>query len=232
MTATDPTADRHAEIWDLLPWYANDTLSGADRGRVESHLRSCSECERELFFLSGLSASIGDEEALLVSPERSLTAVNERIDALEAARRGSLGWTDIARMVGAKLGGAAAVGAWRPAWAALAVLLLAALAWLGLGLSAPEFRTLSSPSELHATDGGAIRLVFAADATVADLQALLNRLDVVVVTGPSTYGVYTARLRDRSDAARLERVVAELRQSWLVTFAEPIAEPVAGGGGS
>ncbi len=228
MNQATPSADRHSEIWDLLPWYANSTLSDADQRTVEAHLESCTECARELSFLSGLSATMHAEEALLVPAERSLAAVTGRIDTVEAARQGRLDWRDVARIVRAKL---AAGGGFRldPALAAIALLLIVVTAWFGSSAFEPEFRTLSNV-EAQASDAEpTIRLVFAGTATIDELQELLTGLGVTLVQGPSNYGVYTARIAAAPNGAQPVEVLDELRRHPLVSFAEPIPGPEAPG---
>ncbi len=36
------------ELRELLPWYANGTLTAAERAKVEVHLAQCARCRREL----------------------------------------------------------------------------------------------------------------------------------------------------------------------------------------
>jgi len=38
----------HREFEELLPWYANKTLSDSERRAVAEHLRTCAECRAEL----------------------------------------------------------------------------------------------------------------------------------------------------------------------------------------
>jgi len=54
-------AERHREIAELLPWYANGTLSADERARVERHLQRCAGCRRELEELEGLKAALTQE---------------------------------------------------------------------------------------------------------------------------------------------------------------------------
>ena len=224
MNQTDSSSERHTETWDQLPWYANSSLSDVDRRRVESHLESCDECARELSFLSGLSDSICADEALLVTPERSLTALTRRIDALEAARQDRLDWGDVARIVRAKLVRGGVLGL-RPALATLAVLLIAASVWLASSLAGPDFRTLSTAGTEPVAENARIRLVFEGTATVDEIQELLVGIGVDLIAGPSPYGVYTARVGPTGDAVEIGTVLAELRRHPLVSFAELIPGP-------
>ena len=44
---TEP-ALTHARAFELLPWLVNGSLTGAERDAVESHVRACIACRREL----------------------------------------------------------------------------------------------------------------------------------------------------------------------------------------
>ncbi len=215
-SAQTRVGDEHAELAELLPWYANSTLDDEQRARINAHAAVCAECARELTFLKGLADGMEAEESLFLNPERSFSSLAQRIDALEA----ELGWGDIARVVRTKLS-----GEWVLPTAACATLFL--VAWLWLGLSAPNFRTLSAPNEPPVSEQSVIRLVFDESTSVGELQELLHRLDLELVGGPSAYGVLTAH----TASDRLDEIVEELRQDPRVSFAEPIPgapEPLRG----
>ncbi len=38
----------HEEVFGLLPWYLNGTLSEPDRQKVDSHVRDCAACRDQL----------------------------------------------------------------------------------------------------------------------------------------------------------------------------------------
>jgi hypothetical protein len=65
-------AERHREIAELLPWYANGTLAPEERAHVERHLQRCAECRRELEELEGLKAVLTQEaeEVIALAPEQ------------------------------------------------------------------------------------------------------------------------------------------------------------------
>lgn len=76
-------AERHREIAELLPWYANGTLDPEERAHVERHLQRCAECRRELEELEGLKAVLAQEaeEAMALAPkqEASLQSALKRL---------------------------------------------------------------------------------------------------------------------------------------------------------
>ena len=52
------SGDQHQEILELLPWYLNGTLEASERDQVETHLHSCSSCQREADELMSLQSVI------------------------------------------------------------------------------------------------------------------------------------------------------------------------------
>lgn len=222
MTKVDVTPELHAEIWDQLAWFANGSLSDAERARVELHLEECPDCERELAFLNGLRSHVREREPLLLTPERSLEAVSARIEALEAAERGWLSWGDVLRIGRARLP--------KAAWPTLLRRPLVAAIWIaaivaGLLLMyqpVAQFRTLTTVETPDAAPAPSLRVVFDGAATAEEIQTLLNGIDADIAAGPSRYGVYTLHLRPTPADGRAERALEELRRHPIVRFVEPI----------
>ena len=82
----------------------------------------------------------------------------------------------------------------------------------------PEYRTLSAPTEYN-TDAN-VRAVFAPDMTISELQTLLNQLELQIVDGPSSSGVYSLKA-SRSDESP-DEAAARLRSQRGVRFAEAV----------
>ncbi len=108
------------EIAELLPFYANGTLDGTERARVEAELATCASCSEELHELRALAATLRDRAELVPPPPAHLFAnVLARLDAPPPARplplRGAW-WAVPARYATATVlvvgFGAAAVAAW------------------------------------------------------------------------------------------------------------------------
>ena len=45
----------HDLVWSILPWYVNGSLTGAERTRVDAHLKECLSCRREFAALKILA---------------------------------------------------------------------------------------------------------------------------------------------------------------------------------
>lgn len=216
----------HEGAWELLPWYANGTLGGAEREAVEAHLAGCPECREELARCRTLAAEVR-ASAVAPSPHPAqLAGLLRRIDAAEAAGAGSTGGAGARQP---RRRGAAGVLARTPravrwlllAQAAALLALLLAVAALARRPAA-EFRTLSDPAAA-AAPVGQVRVVFAPEATEAELRALLLTVRGELAGGPSPLGAYVVSLPAGPDAEPLPVVLAHLRAHPRVRFAEPVA---------
>lgn len=76
---------RCRKVRELLPWYANGTLAGAELAEVERHLRRCRGCLAEAEELRRLQASLTQalEEAQPADPEGLLERTRALIEAEE-----------------------------------------------------------------------------------------------------------------------------------------------------
>jgi anti-sigma factor RsiW len=227
----------HRRVWDLLPWYANETLLDGERRTVESHLSECPRCREEVVACQRLGDAIRQTEdtAPAVHPAR-LARLMERIEDEERNREH--GWRR------------AVLAPWRslaallqatppPARGALVVQLVFLVALTGLLVrwshlpdeaapaappAAAAYRTLSeSPAPAAPETTARLRLVFADGTTEKEVRHLLLDIRGQIVAGPSTLGVYTVEVPAGPDP--LEKVLAHLRAQPRVSLAEPAVGP-------
>ena len=215
----------HQETWELLPWYANGTLEGAEREAVAVHLASCAECRDELARCRALAAEV---RGAVVAPSphpAQLAGLLRRVDAAEAAAAGAGGGGRRAGR-GERRGAMRALARTpRPVrWllAAQAAALVVLLVGVGALIRRPaaEFRTLSDPAPA-AAPLGQVRVVFAPETTEAELRALLLPLRGELTGGPSQLGAYTVGFPAGPGAEPMPVVLSYLREHPRVRFAEP-----------
>jgi hypothetical protein len=87
--------------------------------------------------------------------------------------------------------------------------------------TATVYRTLSAPEAM--VQAATIRVVFAPEVTVAQVQATLAAARLQVRAGPSDVGVWTLGPAEDSNRAATEAALSELRARSEVRFAEALA---------
>lgn len=223
----------HRQTFDTIPWLVNGRVSDDERRALDAHMRECAECRSELASQEQLHAA--------------MNAAGPRVDYAPGASLQKL-WTRIGDSTPVEESGSEVVAKSsvthvnfvRPGrsrlvqWLAAAVVVEAVgitlLAAMSLGKPAlvasvtPDFKTVTT-TEVVPTSA-ALRVVFAPNFSVADLNALLVREHLEIVSGPSKTGYFTLAIP--SSAAELPNVlphiVANLKASGAV-LAEPVYLP-------
>ena len=217
--------DTHAEAWAMLPWLANGRLAPSDREWVEAHVAQCADCRGELEAQRKVATQIhrdniqrdsspntGSEE------QRSFNKLWARIEASEAATPAA----------GAVAGGQVSRTSRTVRW------LVAAVVVQGVGLALFGFNAMQNDSSRFITvadapkerlNAPAVRLVFAPEASMADINTLLTHQGLSIVSGPGTSGNFTAELSVDAVAsgASADSVAAVISKDPNVTFAQPVA---------
>jgi anti-sigma factor RsiW len=175
---------------ELLPWYANGTLTGGEHRAVESHLATCERCRQELALLTQLRRRVKQLDAGDMPGELARERLLREIRR-ERPRR--FAW-------------------WQPALAAaIAVIVLQSALLVNLRPRAPQAITpLGSPPAAEAV----LQVRFVPDATEAQIRAALREVDGVLIDGPGALGVYRVRLEglDATQTAQIERAVERMRK--------------------
>ena len=218
--------DTHAEAWAMLPWLANGRLHASDREWVEAHVAQCADCRGELDAQRKIMTQIHrDNIPRDVSPntgseeQRSFNKLWARIEASEAA----------APAAGAATSGPVSRSSRTVRW------LVAAVVVQGIGLALFGFNALQNQDSsrfvtvadapTERLNAPAVRLVFAANASMADINTLLTHQGLSIVSGPGTSGNFTAELSVDAVAsgASADSVAAVISKDPNVTFAQPVA---------
>ncbi|MAM63007.1 zf-HC2 domain-containing protein [Maritimibacter sp. UBA3975] len=156
------------DIEALLPFYANGTLSDAERAEVEAALAEDPSLDLELSVLRAMRENLQSEEP--GSPgEFGLARLMREVDREARAQPRAP-----ARGIPVRF--------WQVA-AALALVALVAQSLFLFDSRAPDYR-------LAGEADGQIVVAFDPEATEADIRALLNGLGLEIVGGPSALGLY------------------------------------------
>lgn len=208
----------HREVWDLLPWLANQRLTDAQATRVERHLQHCELCRAELGVQQELRDAIRKEEAIVLAPQTSFNKLMQRIDNDETST------VEMEAKVTAPV--TTARTSRMPKWFAIAAslqvvtlgALLGSLGWQKHEVqTAPRYATLTAPGPI--AKGPVLRVVFDDQTKLVDIHELLKSIDARVVAGPTDAGVFTLALNDKGSS--LDAAVTRLRGDAHVVFCEP-----------
>ncbi|MFQ5983348.1 MAG: hypothetical protein ACE5KS_08240, partial [Woeseiaceae bacterium] len=208
-----PKTLSHSQAAELLPWLVNDSLDDEDKATVFEHARSCVICRRELASLEQLRDSIERASGQTPIPAPDMRNINARIDAL--VDRQNRGRPLISRLR------EFFESPWRVAFAAqTALLLVLAMVLLWPEPRDAQFEMLTQPQELP--DGQYLRVVFSPDLAQAGLTELLHELELTIVAGPSSRGVYTLGGVNSLSVDDRDKLMTILQEDSEVLFAQPV----------
>ena len=211
----------HQESWLLLPWLANGRLGAAERGRLEQHVRGCTECTREVDLQRLWCRTLTEPERVSYAPGPSFRRLMERIDAEPAPRT--------APVSAPAVRAARARAAWRPpglAWAASFVLSvgLGTFAMTAYRWSQPLYATHTAPA---AAAPGVLHIAFERSLAIGEAEQVLISAGARVVEGPDATGVFgvapvAAAAAPGESAAQLRELAGRLRTDSRVRWIEPL----------
>lgn len=207
----------------LLPFYANGTLSLGERARIEAALAASRELREQLTEVEALSMHVKQGgEAMMAGVgdiEERLERISERLDdpLPEAPEEGE---TD-AIAPPPRLGDLLSYlhpARWHPAVSlALALALLAQTAFILSQRGEQSYQTASGDDEQPSNTAPRLIVRLEPQATWQDVEALLSAQSLALIAGPDE-GRLTVRLDD--PGADADQVLAALRASPAVAFAD------------
>lgn len=225
----------HRQAWDLIPWIVNGTAAEPERRLAEMHIRGCADCREELELQRQLQQRIASATSCELQTADSWQVLRARLNTAvpapvspamsdpqrmrrRAAWAGWLAAAVVAQSIG--LGALALALASRspvsaPAAQSVGAPVVSSAGGTASAAESPAYRTLSS-SQALAPDG-TIRAVFAPQTTLLQLQAILARVHLRIISGPHEGGVWW--LAPPPGATESDRAVLALRADPLVRFA-------------
>lgn len=216
---TDQQLD-HREIYPVLPWYVNNSISGAERLKISDHLNSCLTCRVEVEQLKQLSNLVirSNQDGLSGHPAfaRLRSQITHHPQTEETVQR----WISqrIRRIEHTMF---------KPGLLVVTTVITVTLVWFvfnhqpDLSINQQrDFHTLSSQTAdtIHSTD---IRVVFNENTQPTVIQQLLATVSAEIVSGPSVNGAYRIRLTPNSHGQDQWAILQGLRANPNVLLAEP-----------
>jgi len=241
---TSPSTDQHQQIMLLLPWYLNKSLEKDERERVESHLRNCILCSREMVALRKLATVVKQSSDMDVAAEASLARFRKKLQTADPVRQKPVSGNNRTTVVefekhahaSPDLSGHSTSrynrllhlrGSSIKHFAIAASMLLAMIPVVmqyGRSSATADYYTLSA-AKPEAPTGTKLRIVFSKSLPTTEINLLLDKIHGQLVEGPSSVGAYTARLSTGKDSQDLTAAVALLRKQQDVLLVEPVIEP-------
>ena len=222
----------HDEAWSLLPWLVNETLSGTEQAAVDTHVRGCLLCRRELGMQRQISRGVNASPTIRISAQRGFASLMEKVDAgLDNAVDTNGAILMVRRTIDCTVRfwneALSTNQRWVTATTAAAGCLIAvllAVTTVDDSSDAARYTTLTTTT---AGQGNLVEVVFADGATKGDIDAVLARFKARILEGPSQNGVYTIAISgdtggefDEVPAARqLDPVIRGLSDDPRVRFA-------------
>jgi hypothetical protein len=241
---SSPSTDQHRQIFLLLPWYLNKSLEQDELQQVESHLRNCIVCHRELVALRKLAAAVKQSSDLDAAAEASFAKLREKLQTADPLRKKPLPSNNQPRLVWSRKPAAATPGlsvntanrysrllSLRGSsvthFAIAASMLLAIIPLVmqyGRSPATTDYYTLSA-AKPESQSGTKLRIVFSKSLPNAGIDLLLEKIHGQLVEGPNSVGAYTVRLGADKNSQDLTAAVALLRNQQNVLLVEPVIEP-------
>jgi len=223
--------DSHQESSLLLPWYINKTLNSSESKLVESHLKVCLTCKRELVTLQKFSSAIKTEDSIKTNGANFTklidringTTVNVANDSLNSSMKG---WQHQSLPIARQRDSRALKKRYslpKPALAMTAALMLSLIIprfFIKDNSLTNDFHTLSN-AEIPVINQNTIRVIFLNDTDKLKVHNLLATVNGYITSGPSAQGEYSIAIKNKLTSKNVQRILTELKKNTNVVFAEP-----------
>jgi len=209
------------DIGQLLSWYANGTLTGADRERVEAALRDDPRARALLEWEQSLRQAVKNDPDYDIPEDHGLDRVMQRIRA-ESAQPAAAKQAPASAVRKAKPATPSRFAEWFRWSPALA---------LACGIVAVQFGVIVHMTQLRGEESeysgvrgvgqhkdAYLRVSFKPESTESDLRALIRGVHAEIVSGPSQLGDYYLVIAPEA----VQSALAALQSSKLVESAEVV----------
>lgn len=210
----------HQDIYPLLPWYVNDSISGSERLIVNAHLERCLTCRVEVKQLKQLSNLVIRSNQDELSGHPAFARLKSQINQHPATKASVQQWLAqrILHIEHTML---------KPGILTIATVSIVSLTWYAFNhqptsniSQKPGYHTLSSQTAdvTHSSD---FRVVFRNNTRAPAVQQLLATINAEIVSGPSVKNSYRIRLNPGTRDHNQLSVLQHLRANPMVILAEP-----------
>ncbi|PSJ17952.1 hypothetical protein C7H79_05385 [Nitrosomonas supralitoralis] len=214
----------HQKIWDLLPWYINQSLGPVEHAIVKNHIKTCITCRIELNQQEQVFKEIQQADLLQQVSQASFAQLKKRIETqpeLCSEKQYTAPKSDLIffpfqiRFLGFVKYTALAAS----------LLLLASPFLLHSLFVQPEmagsYRTLAAATESTDNTSNIVRIVFADHPDTEQIDVIVNSVSGHIVKGPSPNGVYEVQIGNhQTDSQQVNDAILRLRDHSSVIFAE------------
>lgn len=219
-------ASEREEIEALLPWHAAGTLSRREAQLVEHALASDAELAAQFATIrEDLAETIVANESLGAPSARAMKKLMADIEADASTARRTGSSFNLGSWLSERLSSfSPRTLAWSATAAALAVVLQAGLL-AGMFVSdrqGASYQTASYHDVTKSIPGTDLIMTFSPQASIADVNALLESYKMAIVDGPSGGNVYTVHLAVTGmPKEELAHLVKRLQDEKAVRFVGP-----------
>lgn len=222
----------HAQVWELLPWYINGSLSAEEKQQIAEHTAVCLICRKELGLQSALRDSVKHHELDELMVNASFDRLSAKLrdqdagqpvehqDTQSGLQKSDRGLANIFRLW---LQRKFKSGYFVAALSVLAIVAILSGFTAQLLLRNNTFKTLSNglPETPAAAD---LRLIFADGVADSERDAILDNADLSIVAGPDDRGLYLVNA-DKASASALQVTLEQLQGNEKILFAEIAVSP-------
>lgn len=222
------STESHSDIVLLLPWYVNQSLAISERQRVDQHLSRCLMCRRELLSLRQLATTVQQTTDMDAAAEASFAGLRAKMQtATQPSFPGHTERNFNNRFLKTPCGFwhiAGNIGKGLALVASLLLVIVPAMMQYQNPPNATDYYTLSA-TKSDAIPHCQLRVVFAKNLAIKDIDAALNQIGGIRIDGPNTVGAYTVKLAVGNQDTDLTNALTVLRSRTDVLLAEPILHP-------